>query len=58
MREGTYEGKSRGSESRFEPALLEPLPPEVLYTFFVGDDDEGNCAGLDDPAEINDKKKK
>jgi len=46
----TYEGKSRGSESRFEPALLEPLPPGVLYAFFAGDDDEGNCAGLDEPA--------
>jgi len=45
----TYEGKSRGSESRSEPAPLEPLPPGALYAFFAGDD-EGNCAGLDEPA--------
>jgi hypothetical protein len=50
LKDETYEGKSRGSESRFEPALLEPLPPGVLYAFFAGDDDEGNCAGLDEPA--------
>jgi hypothetical protein len=48
----TYEGKSRGSESRFELALLDPpLPPGVLYAFFAGDD-EGNCLGLDEPAEV------
>ncbi len=46
--EGTYEGKSRGSESRFELARLDPSPPpEILYAFFAGDD-EGNWAGLDD----------
>lgn len=44
----TYEGKSRGSESKFEPALLDPsLPPDILYAFFAGED-EGKCAGLDD----------
>ena len=44
----TYEGKSRGSESRFELALLDPsLPPDILYAFFAGED-EGKCAGLDD----------
>jgi hypothetical protein len=49
----TYEGKSRGSESRFEPALLDPsLPPDILYAFLAGED-EGKCAGLDDePADI------
>lgn len=48
-----YEGKSRGSESRFELALLDPsLPPDILYAFFAGED-EGKCAGLDDePADI------
>ena len=46
--EATYEGKSRGSESIFEPALLDPsLPPDILYAFFAGED-EGKCAGLDD----------
>ena len=53
----TYDGKSRGSESRFEPALLlEPLLPGVLvlYTFFAGDEDDGKWAGLDEPAEISD----
>jgi hypothetical protein len=53
MRENTYDGKSRGSESRFEPALLEPLPPGVLYAFFVGDEDDGKRAGLDEPAEFS-----
>lgn len=44
----TYDGKSRGSESKFEPALLDPsLPPDILYAFFAGED-EGKCAGLDD----------
>lgn len=44
----TYEGKSRGSESRFELALLDPsLPPDILYAFLAGED-EGKCAGLDD----------
>lgn len=44
----THEGKSRGSESRFEPALLDPsLPPDILYAFLAGED-EGKCAGLDD----------
>jgi hypothetical protein len=49
----TYEGKSRGSESRCEPALLDPsLPPDILYAFLAGED-EGKCAGLDDePADI------
>ena len=49
----TYEGKSRGSESRCEPALLDPsLPPDILYAFFAGEE-EGKCAGLDDePADI------
>ena len=51
--DGTYEGKSRGSESRFEPALLEPLPPGVLYAFFAGDEDDGKCAGLDEPAKCS-----
>jgi hypothetical protein len=32
----TYEGKSRGSESRPEPALLKPLPPGILCVFFMG----------------------
>ncbi len=49
---GTYEGKSRGSESIFELARLDPsLPPEILYAFLAGDD-EGNRAGLlDEPAD-------
>ena len=50
----TYEGKSRGSESRFElAALLDPsLPPDILYAFLAGED-EGKCAGLDDePADV------
>jgi hypothetical protein len=49
----THEGKSRGSESRCEPALLDPsLPPDILYAFLAGED-EGKCAGLEDePADI------
>ncbi len=32
----TYEGKSRGSESRPEPAPLKPLPLGILCVFFMG----------------------
>jgi hypothetical protein len=29
-----------------ELALFEPLPPDILYAFFAGDDNDGKCVGL------------
>jgi hypothetical protein len=46
-----YNGKSRGSESIFELALFEPLPPDILYAFFAGDKGNGKCVELEEPAD-------